>query len=318
MNVKAFALEAPDRPADLVTLPPPSVGPRDVLVAIKAASVNGFDVYQARGHLIGVMEHRLPAVVGRDLAGVVEAIGPEVTDLAIGDEVFGFVPSMPPLARGSFADRIVADDLVLVRKPAAIDFRQAASLPLAGSAALDLLEAVEVAADDTVLIVGATGGVGTLAIQLAAGRGATVIATARPEERDFVTDLGAAETIDYTADTVADAVGERYPDGITALIDLVSQGEALTEVGSVVRTGGRVATLLGAADVEQFAARGITAANVNAMPTHDKLERLGAMVASGELRVVIQEVYSLDRIGDAMDAFGRGTRGKLIITMPEA
>ena len=297
--MKAFAIEGPERPAELVTLPKPEVGPRDVLVAIRAASVNGFDVFQATGNFTGMIEHSFPTVVGRDLAGVVEAIGSEVTDFAVGDEVFGFVPSAPPLERGTYAEQISASNLVLVRKPAGLDFHEAAALPLAGSAALDLLDAVRVNEGDTLLIVGATGGVGSLAVQLAAKRGVTVIATARPDEEAFVTELGASQTIDYTAGSVADAVRSLHPDGITALIDTANQQDALTELGSIVPSGGRVATLLGAADVEQFAARGVTATNVTAAPTPEKLRTLADLATSGELRILIQGVYSIDQVGEA-------------------
>ena len=310
--MKAFALAAPDKPAELVTLPKPEVGPREVLVAIRAASVNGFDVFQATGAFASMAEHRFPAVIGRDLAGVVEGIGPEVTDFAVGDEVFGFVPSTPPLEHGTFAEYISASDLVLTRKPAGLDFDTAAALPLAGSAALDLLEAVDVKDGETLLIVGATGGVGSLAVQLAAMRGATVIATTRPDE-DALGELGASHTIDYSAGSIADAVRAAYPDGITALIDVVNRKEALTEVGSVVHSGGRVASLLGAVDVEEFASRDITATNVNATPTPEKLQRLAELVGSGGLRVIIQAVYPLDQVGEALEAFKRGTRGKLIV-----
>lgn len=314
--MKAYAIQDVEKPASLVTLPKPEVGSRDVLVAIRAASVNGFDVYQANGYLRGVMEHRLPTVIGRDLGGVVEALGADLTDLtdlAVGDEVFGFIPATPPLEHGSYADWISAADLVLVRKPAGLGFDEAAALPLAGAAALDLLEAVDVGEGDTLLIVGATGGVGSLLVQLAAARGVIVTATARSDEEAFVRDLGAAETIDHTAGSVSDAIRTRHPEGITALIDLVDQRDALTELGSVVRSGGRVATLLGAADIDHFVARGVTAANVNATPTPQKLGRLAALATSGELRVKIQAVYSLDQVGEALAAFQHGTRGKIVL-----
>jgi NADPH:quinone reductase-like Zn-dependent oxidoreductase len=311
--MKAYAIENSEKPASLMTLPKPQVGARDVLVAIRAASINGFDLYQANGYLTGMMEHRFPTIIGRDLAGVIEAIGSEVTDFRVGDEVFGFVPSMPPLESGTYAENISGADLVLVRKPTGLDFHTAAALPLAGSAALDLLEAVDVGDGDTLLIVGATGGVGTLAIQLGAMRGAIIIATARPDAEAFVRELGATQTIDYTAGSLVDAVSRHYPDGITALIDLVNQQDELTDLGSVVRAGGRVASLLGAADVEHFAARSVTATNVNAAPTADKLERLANLASSGELRVLIQGVYSIDQVGEAFEAFRQGTRGKLIV-----
>jgi len=236
--MKAIALESPDRPASLINIPKPEVGEADVLVAVRAASVNGFDVYQANGYLFGMMEHALPTVVGRDFAGVVEAVGPSVREFAPGDEVFGFVPTVPPLKSGAFAEYVSGGpELVLARKPAQLDFHDAAALPLAGSAALDLLGAIDGRQGDIVLIVGATGGVGSLAVQLAAQSGLTVIATARPDEDAFVRELGATDTIDYSSGSVADAVRSRHPGGIAALIDLVDQKEALTELASVVRPG---------------------------------------------------------------------------------
>jgi NADPH:quinone reductase-like Zn-dependent oxidoreductase len=313
--MRAYAVEGPDRPARLVTLPEPEVGVRDLLVTIHAASVNGFDVYEANGYLIGMMEHRFPTVVGRDLAGVVEAIGSEVTDFAVGDAVFGFVPSTPPLERGSWAEKIAGADLVLVSKPTSLGFHEATTLPLAGTAALDLLDAVDIKEGDTLLVAGATGGVGTFAVQLAARRGATVIATARPDDDGFVRELGAAQTIDYASENLADAVRQLYPAGITALVDLVNQRDTLTDLGSVVRSGGRVATVLGAADIEHFASRGVTAANVNAAPTRDKLQHLGNLASSRELRVVIQDIYGLDQVAEALAAFQQGKRGKLVLAV---
>jgi NADPH2:quinone reductase len=311
--MKAYAIEKRDRPARLVTLPEPEVGADDVLVAIRAASVNGFDVMQANGYLIDMMEHRLPTVVGRDFAGVVEATGAEVTDFTVGDEVIGYVPSMPPLERGSYAEKIAGADLVLAKKPAGLDLYKAVALPLAGGAALDVLDAVEVGEGDTLLIVGATGGVGTLTVQLAAQRGVTVIATARFDAEALVRELGATHTIDYSRVIVADAVRDLYPDGISAVIDLVDQQDVLTEVGAVVQSGGRVATPLGAADVEHFVARGVSAVNVMAVPTPDKLRHLADLANSGELRVIVQGVYSIDQVGEALEVFQQGTRGKLVL-----
>jgi NADPH:quinone reductase len=314
--MRAIALEAGDKPATLIELPKPEVGDRGVLIAVRAASVNGFDVYQANGSLVGMMEHALPTVIGRDFAGVVEAVGSGRSDFAVGDDVFGFIPSVPPLKSGAFAEYVTGgSELVLARKPAGLDFHEAAALPLAGSAAMDLLDAIGGQAGDVVLIAGATGGVGTLAVQLAAKRGLIVVATARPDEDEFVRELGAATTIDYSAGSVAGSVRSRYPEGIAAVIDVVDQKEALTELATVVRPGGHVATLLGAADVDQLAARDIIGHNVNAAPTPDKLSQLGQLASSGALRVPIQGVYSIDRAGEAFEAFQRGTRGKLVLSV---
>lgn len=136
----------------------------------------------------------------------------------------------------------------------------------------------------------------------------TVIATARPEEEAFVRDLGATETIDYSAGSVAETIRSRHPDGVAALIDLVDQKDVLTELASVVRPGGHIGSLLGAADIAQLEARGVIGHNVNAVPTADKLRVLGELASSGALRVPIQGVYPIDRAGDAIQAFQQGTR----------
>ena len=313
--MKAFALESTDRPARTMDIPKPEVGEADALVAVKAASVNGIDVYQAMGALAGMLEHAFPTVVGRDFAGTVESVGPGFGGFAVGDDVFGFIPTVPPLKSGAFAEYVSGGPaLVLARKPAGLGFNEAAALPLAGSAALDLLEAIAAQKGDVVLIVGATGGVGSFAVQIAAQRGLTAIATALPDQDKYVRELGAAETIDYSAGSVADAVRSRYPDGIAALIDVVNRKEALTELASVVRPGGHLATLMGAADVELLASRQIGGTNVMAAPTAEKLRLLAELANSGALRVRIHDTYPIDRADEALQAFQRGTRGKIVLT----
>jgi NADPH:quinone reductase-like Zn-dependent oxidoreductase len=313
--MKAYALESSDRPARLVDIPKPGVGEADVLVKVRAASVNGIDVFQAMGAMTGMLEHHFPTVVGRDFAGTVEAAGLGFRGFVAGDDVFGFIPAAPPLKSGSFAEYVAGGpSLVLARKPAGLGFNEAAGLPLAGAAALDLLEAIAATEGDVVLIVGATGGVGSLAVQIAAARGLHVIATALPDQEEYVRGLGAAETIDYSAGGVADAVRSRYPAGIAALIDVINRKETLPELTSVVRPGGRVASLMNAVDAEQLAARSITGTNVMAAPTPDKLRLLAELAGSGALRVHIQASYPIDRADEALEAFKRGTRGKIVVT----
>jgi NADPH2:quinone reductase len=313
--MKAFSLTAPDQPARLVDLLEPELEPEGLRIGVRAASVNGFDVYQASGGLMGMMEHSLPTVIGRDFAGTVEAVGSNRTDLAVGDEVLGFIPSTPPLHDGTYADRIVTSNIVIAHKPAELSFESAAAIPLAGATALDAVDAVEVGSGDLVLIAGATGGVGSFAIQLAAQRGAQVIATARAGEEDaFVRSLGASDTIDYAGD-VAEVVRAQHPDGVTALIDVVNQGDAFAPMAALVRDGGRIATTLGAADLEALAQRNVRATNVMGTPTREKLTTLAAAAAAGSLRVEVQRTFALDRAGEALQAFSGGTLGKLVLVV---
>ena len=206
--------------------------------------------FQAKGFLTQALPHEFPSIVGRDFGGVVEAVGEGHTDLAVGDEVLGFIPVWPTVHLGTYAELIaVGPELAVVRKPAGLSFETAAAIPLAGATAIGVVDAVEVGPGAVLLVVGATGGVGSIAVQLAAQRGATVIATAKAgDEAAFVRSLGASETIDYSVANVAEAVRVRYPGGIDALIDLVDRNEALAALSSIVQDGGRISTTMNAAD----------------------------------------------------------------------
>lgn len=166
------------------------------------------------------------------------------------------------------------------------------------------------------LIAGATGGVGSFAVQLVAQRGARVIATARTGAEDaLVRSLGASETIDYATQNVAEAVRALVPGGLAELVDTVNRGDAFAAIAGLVRDGGRIATTLGAADVAALAARGVTAISVMGTPTTGKLASLAAQVAAGTLQVPIQQTFTLDEVPAALAAFAAGTRGKIVLTI---
>jgi NADPH:quinone reductase-like Zn-dependent oxidoreductase len=312
--VKAFALTTTNQPASLIDLPDPETAAGAVRVRIRAATVNAFDASHATGIFTTMMPHTLPAIIGRDFAGVVEAVGESRTDVAVGDEVFGFVPYTPPLHDGSFAEVIVSADLIFARKPAGLDFATAASLGLAGMAALDLVDAVDPKPGDVVLIAGATGGVGSIAVQLAAQRGASVVATAKAGDQEaFVRGIGASETVDYTAGDVAEQIRARYPAGIDALIDTINRDDAAPVLAGLVRDGGRLATTQDTADFEGLAARTVRASNVVASATPEKLSSLATAVASRDLVVHIQQTFALADVAAALAAFAAGTTGKIVV-----
>jgi NADPH:quinone reductase-like Zn-dependent oxidoreductase len=225
------------------------------------------------------------------------------------------VPSSPPLHAGTFAEYVVRGaDLVLARKPGTLPFTVAAAIPLASSTALDCVDAVDLGPGETVVIAGATGGVGSVAVQLASQRGATVIATAKPGDEDvFVSRLGAADSVDYNTGDVVGSLRSRYPDGVSALIDTVNRGGDFARMAELVRDGGRVSTTLGAADVEVLAARNVRATNVVGTPTAEKLAWLADQVVAGTLKIHIQRTLPFADVSEALTAFSAGTLGKIVL-----
>lgn len=245
--------------------------------------------------------------LGRDYAGVVEQIGAAVSRYQAGDEVCGFLlHANPTVHAGSWADYLVVpEDFLVARKPAGVDLAAAGAAPLAALTALAALDALELTEGAAVLVVGASGGVGSFFVQLAAAAGANVIAPALSEDHDHLRALGASEILDRDTD-VAAQVRERYPEGVDALLDLVAR----TPDASVLKRGGRLASPLGAAG------EGPDRANLMASPTTANLERLAQLLDAGTLRVPIQHSYPLEQAGAALEALATAhTQGKLAITI---
>ena len=180
--MRAFTLDSFDsRPGLREDLPTPEVGPGQLLVLVRASSVNPVDAFIAGGVLKGMVEHEFPVVLGRDYAVVVEQAGSAVTGYAVGDEVFGFLPHAgPEVHDGTWAELIlVSQDRSVARRPA--DAAAAGAAPLAAITALAAYDALDLGKGATVLVVGASGGVGSFAVQLAAAAGATVLAPGCPK-----------------------------------------------------------------------------------------------------------------------------------------
>ena len=220
--MRAFHVPAAGAQPQLSDLPVPDVTEGTVLIRVKAAGLNAFDNAVAAGMLTEMMPHEYPLVLGRDAAGVVEAVGSGVDHVGIGDEVIGHVLMAPPIHAGTLAEYALVPAAAVTAKPAGLDFLAAAALPLAGAAAVATVEAIDPQPGQVVLVNGASGGVGSFAIQLLAARGATVVATGTAEDAERLVDLGARVVIDYTSGPVSEQVRSVYPDGADALIDLVN------------------------------------------------------------------------------------------------
>lgn len=303
--------EVPSAPA-VTEVDTPALGAGELLVKVAGSSVNGFDLSVISGRLEGMMEHRFPLVLGMDFAGTVEAVGEGVEGFAAGDAVFG-VAMKPFLGGGALAEYVtVSAGYGVARIPAGLDVKDAAALGLAGTAALNSVEAAAPQKGETVLVSGATGGVGALAVQLAAARGARVLATARPgAEADFVTGLTDADVVvvDYSADLDAQ-VRALAPEGVDAVLHLA--GDAAQLVG-LLREGGRIASTLGLTQ-EAVETPGVTVHPIMADPNPTTLATLADRAAAGELRIPVTSTFPLQKAPEAFDAFRNGTLGKITVT----
>ncbi len=301
---------------ELRDVPIPSPGDDEVVVEVRAASINPADWHLMTGlptmvrPFLGLRGPR-QATRGVDVAGVVHAVGTKVTHLSPGDEVLG-------TARGSFADYAVARADRLVPKPAGLEWVQAASLPLAGSAAVHAVRGAEVASGDRVLVIGAAGGIGSIAVQLAVAAGATVTGVCSTSKTDLVRSLGASRVIDYTRETldgvydaIIDTAGGRALDLLRA--HLTATG-ALVLVGA--EGGGRV---LGG-QRRQFAAMfrdpftKQRLRSVMSSETPEVLQQLLEAVSAGDLRVVIDHELPLESVADGIRYLAEGrARGKVVV-----
>jgi NADPH:quinone reductase-like Zn-dependent oxidoreductase len=273
------------------------------LVRVHAAGVNPVDSLIARGTFTP-FPVTFPLTLGLDFAGVIDRTGDGSTSFEKGDRVCG-------RAVGSYADYVlVAEDESLAPIPDGIGFPEAAALPSAGMTALTSVEAAGVANGSRVLIVGAAGGVGSFAVQFARRRGGYVIATARDADAQYVKDLGANETVDYTRD---DAM---FPGDLDVLLDFASNATALIALAGRVRTGGAVVSTRYAADTDSLARRKIRAVNVANKPTAGLLRRVTQAVASGDVTLPEIHTYPLDQAAEVLGQFDRGhVRGKLVLLL---
>ncbi|WP_250037630.1 NADP-dependent oxidoreductase [Paractinoplanes maris] len=288
-----------------VAKPEPAAG--EVLVKVQASSINGFDLSVAGGHVAGMMEHRYPVVLGKDFAGTVEAVGEGVTRFATGDTVFGVV-TKAYLGDGGFGEYVTVPEAVgLAKLPDGADIAAAGALGLAGTAAVDALTAAAPQSGETVLISGATGGVGAIALQYAVAAGATVIATAKPgAEEEFVRSLGAHQVVDHSGDVPAQ-VRAASPDGVDVIVHLAGDAAALVQL---LTEKGRVASTMG------FGADQHPAATfVYANPAEATLDRLAGDLAAGRITVPVAKTYALNEVPAAFGDFAGGTLGKIGITV---
>ena len=311
--MRAYVIDGFGEAGSIREVPDPTAAEGQVLVRIRAAGVNPFDATVVSGAMKDRMEHRFPLIPGLDGAGVVEAIGDGVEGHAVGDEVFG-AAGKPYFGEGTFAERTAMSVGTIARKPASIDFAQAASIPTAGIAALTVLDAVDARAGETLLAIGAAGGVGSFLVQLAVDRGVRVVGVARAGNADYVRGLGASDVIDAASGDPAEALRSASPDGVDAIADMSGDKELVTRLSEQLRAGGRVASSAGGADEEALAPRGVKSENIFGRVDAERLSLIAQAIDEGRVRTPEVETLPLDRAGDAVSRVAeRHTRGKLVL-----
>ncbi|WP_329280338.1 NADP-dependent oxidoreductase [Streptomyces sp. NBC_01451] len=278
----------------------PQPGPGQVRIRVKAAGLNALDGKIRAGMMEAVRPTHFPAVPGVELAGVVDALGEGVSGMEVGDQVLGWSDT------GSYAQYALAT--AVAPKPAGLDWLHAVALPVAGETAERVLNQLAVAAGETVLMHGASGAVGTLAVQLATARGARVIATAGPTNQDYLTSLGATPTV--YGEGLVERVQALAPDGVDAVFDLAGKG-ALED--SITLRGGtdRIVT------IADFGARQLGIAFSQGSPERStaRLAALAEDAAAGKLVTTIT-AYPLDQAANAQQISDAGhMRGKLVLTV---
>ncbi|HET7487039.1 MAG TPA: NADP-dependent oxidoreductase [Acidimicrobiales bacterium] len=290
-------------------LPSPPLGPDVVLVRTRAAGVNPVDYKAVAGGLEGGFPCHFPLVPGWDVAGTVEAAGPDVAEFAPGDEVIAYA-RRDDVQWGTYAELVPVPVRAVAPKPASTGWAEAGALPLAGLTAWQALErGLGVGAGDVVLVHAAGGGVGHLAVQLALVRGAArVIGTASPSTFDFVRSLG-AEPVAY-GPGLAERVLDLVPGGVDAVLDLAG-GEALAATPALLKPAGRLTSILEPDTVAKLEGR-----YVFVRPDGAQLAELGRLVDEGRLGVHLERTFPLDDAADAhRQLMDRHVHGKLALML---
>jgi len=287
-------------------------GPDEARIVVRAAGVNPID-YKMYSGAFGADPAKLPMPLGYEVSGVVaevgkEAVGP-VGPIKTGDEVIGYRVS------GGYASELIAPAQSLVPKPANLDWAQAAGLMLTGVTAWHCLVVTDVGPGDTVLIHGATGGVGVMAVQLAAGRGATVIGTASPARHSFLRELGAIP-VNY-GPGLAGRVRELAPSGVDAALDLVGTDEAIDTSLELVADRARIVTIAAPGRAGRAGIKAVGSgpgADPGTQIREAARVELAKLAGQGSLRVFVSQTFPLTDADDALRTISEGhTEGKIAL-----
>lgn len=283
----------------------PKINPDDVLIKVFATSINPVD-WKVREGEMKQMKFTFPLILGWDVSGEITEVGSDVKDFEVGQEVY----SRPDLTRnGTYAEYVAVKANIIAEKPSSISHVEAATIPLAGLTAWQgIFDHGKLEAGQKILIHGASGGVGTLAVQLAKWKGAYVIGTASENNIDFLKELGADEVIDYHHQQF-----EKMLQNIDVVLDTIG-GETQKKSIEVLKPGGILVSTVGVQDEEAFKPKNIQAVQFMAQSYPEQLKQMADLIDSGKLKPIIDQVFPLEEIENAQKLNEEGhTRGKIAI-----
>jgi len=292
-------------------LPPPKPRPGEVLIRVGAAGINAIDWKTRAGR--GVSIQRFPAVLGWDVSGTVVATGPGTSRVRAGDEVFGMV-RFPSLA-SAYAEFVTAPEGELAVKPSGVEHRGAAGAMVALTAWQTLFDRGGLTPGQRVLVHGAAGGVGHVAVQLARTAGAAVICTASENNREFLLDLGARTVVDYRTTGWEDSVRD-----CDVVVD-TRGGADFYRLVQTLRPGGIIVTIVGPQPGHEAAVNqhGVRAGYSYVTPNGPLLARIAKLMANGSLRIHVERAFALDEVAEAHAVGDAGhVRGLLVLEIPAA
>ncbi len=314
--MRAVAVSQFRSPIQLMDLPSPAAGREEVLVRVEFAGINPLDWKIAEGMYEGNRPHVFPLVLGVDASGTVEAVGPAVTRFQVGDRLFGqFLHD--PVGTGTYAEFApVPEASGVIRVPVGINAEEAAALPTAGMTALASLDSLALPRGASLAIVGASGGVGSFATELAAARGLKVTAVARATSAARLRSLGADQVVDPSSEDPHAAVARAHSSGLDGLLDAMSDRPGFARWAALVRQGGSAATTTFSADVEALQRAGVRGFNVDLHPTAALLERLVKEMVDHRLTIPLERRVPLPEAPAALAELKAGrARGKTVVAL---
>jgi len=288
--------------------PRPEPKENEALVRVIAAGVNPVDALIRSGKYAKFFGTTLPLIPGYDIAGIVEKTGAKITKLKAGDSIYAYV-----LWGGGYAEFAVATEGEATAKPKSLNYIEAAAVPLAALTAWQaLIDAAKLGAGQTVLIHGGSGGVGSMAIQIAKARGAKVIATASTPNQELLKQLGADVTVDYTKTKFEDVAKD-----VDVVLDSVGK-DTLARSYGVVRKGGIITTLVAQPDQAQLDKHGIRGVAISVKPTASELAEIAKLIEEKKIKPVVSQVLPLTEAVKAQEqAATHHTRGKIVLRVAD-